>query len=66
MISSVEKAKRFCHASGLMESNTAVIQPLIGPHIVRIYEVGGVNFIDKTLADKLCSLKKDHEKYVFG
>jgi transcription initiation factor IIE alpha subunit len=34
---------------------------VIGPHITRIYGVG-VSFTDKTLADKLCSSKKENKK----
>ena len=61
MVSSGEKAKAFCselmdrHKSG----NTG--NTIIGPYITRIYEVG-VSFTDKTLADKLCSSKKEKKK----
>ena len=58
MVSSGEKAKAFC--SGLMDRHKSG-NTVIGPHITRIYEVG-VSFTDKTLADKLCSSKKENKK----
>lgn len=60
MVSSGEKAKAFCsELMGRHKSGNTVI----GPHITRIYEVG-VSFTDKTLADKLCSSKKENKKMV--
>jgi hypothetical protein len=58
MVSSGKKAKAFC--SGLMDRHKSG-NTVIGPHITRIYEVG-VSFTDKTLADKLCSSKKENKK----
>ena len=58
MVSSGEKAKSFC--GELMDRHQSV-NAVIGPHITRIYEVG-VGFTDKTLADKLCSSRKEDKK----
>lgn len=58
MVTSGEKAKAFC--SGLMDRHKSG-NTVIGPHITRIFEVG-VSFTDKTLADKLCSSKKENKK----
>ncbi len=58
LVSSVEIAKAFC--SGLMNRHR-LSNTVIGPHIVRIYEVG-VSFTDKAAADRLCSSKKDNKK----
>jgi hypothetical protein len=58
MVSSGEKAKAFC--SELMDRHK-LGNTVIGPHITRIHEVG-VSFTDKTLADKLCSSKKENKK----
>lgn len=58
MVSSGEKAKAFC--SELMDRHKSD-NKVIGPHIIRIDEVG-VSFTDKTLADKLCSSKKEKKK----
>jgi hypothetical protein len=59
LVSSVEKAKAFC--TELMDHRSS--NTVIGPHIVKIHEVG-VSFTDKAAADKLCSSesKKDNKK----
>lgn len=58
MVSSGVQAKAFC--SGLMDRHQSG-NTIIGPHVTRIYEVG-VSFTDKTLADKLCTSKKENKK----
>jgi hypothetical protein len=58
MVSSGVQAKAFC--SGLMDRHKSG-STVIGPHVTRIHEVG-VSFTDKTLADKLCTSKKENKK----